>query len=211
MSTPTPTTAAPYSKFDREITNFDVTRWPLSVVAVREKTENPHHRAILKNFLHHLTLEVSGKYKEILVPELTVEHPVYRMCSKGTTTILDGMQAVYDFYHAVAESGQCVMGSVEEDLYVSDAGVAGEALYGHILPGNALTPEDVPDLDLDAHYLVTWRIAYTFRYDSDARLLGEYVYDDTDSYTYRKLDPSEVITVEQAAEQLAPILERWPL
>jgi hypothetical protein len=203
-------TVAPYSKFDAPVT-FDVTRWPRSVEAVLEKTENPHHRAILINFLQHLTLEISGKYKEILGPKLTVEHPVYRMCSKGTTTVLDGMQAVYDFYRTVAETGQCVMGSAEEDLYVSDAGVAGEALYAHILPGNALNADEVPDLDVDAHYLVTWRIAYTFRYDADARLLGEYVYDDTQSYKYRKLDPSEVITVEQAAEQLRPFLERWPL
>jgi hypothetical protein len=204
-------TIAPYSKFDGPVTSFDVTRWPLAVEAVLKKTENPHHRAILTNFLQHLTLEISGRYKEILVPKLTVEHPVYRMCSKGETTVLDGMQAVTDFYRAVAESGQCVMGSVEEDLYVSDAGVAGEALYGHIIPGSALSTDDVPDLDVEAHYLVTWRIAYTFRYDADARLLGEYIYDDPQSYTYRKLDPSEVVTVEQADELLAPILARWPL
>lgn len=202
------TTAAPWSKFDIDVSSFDVTHWPLSVEQVLANTENPRHRAILINFLHHLTLEISGRWEEILEPELTVAHPVYRMCGKGRTTVLEGMEAVAGFYRSVVETGMNVMGSIVEDLYISDTGVASESLWGHIVPGATLTTDDVPDLDPNAHYLAVSRLAYIFRYDSDAKLLGEYVYDDVSSYTYRRLDPHDVVTTEQARVQLAPVLER---
>ena len=202
------TTAVPWSKFDIDVTSFDVTHWPLSVEKVLNDTENPHHRAILVNFLHHLTLEISGRWEEILEPELTVAHPVYRMCGKGQTTVLDGMAEVAGFYRSVVETGMNVMGSIVEDLYVSDTGVASESLWGHIIPGSTLTEDEVPDLDPNAHYLVVSRLAYVFRYDENAKLLGEFTYDDVASYTYRRLEPHEVITTEQARERLAPVLAR---
>ena len=190
------------------MTKFDVTHWPLSVEKVLTETTNPHHRAILRNFLRHLTLEISGRWEEILEPQMTVRHPYYRMVQKGKTLVLDGMDAVAGFYREIAEGDLNVMGSIEEALWVSDAGVAAESFWGHIYPGTTLTTDDVPDLDPEAHYLVTFRLAYTFRYDAQPLLLGEYIYDDPDSYTYTKLDPADVTTTEEAAALLEPILER---
>ena len=37
--------------------------------------DNPRHRAILKNYRRHGLLEVAGRYKELLAPDMTVEHP----------------------------------------------------------------------------------------------------------------------------------------
>ena len=51
-------------------TQFDVTTFPRDVEQYLEHTENPFHRAILKNYFRHLLLEVFGYWDQILVPEL---------------------------------------------------------------------------------------------------------------------------------------------
>src|SRR6478672_5128253 len=56
---------------------FDVTKFPRDVEASVERTVNPFHRAILKNYFRHLLLEISGYWDQILVPELTIDEPVY--------------------------------------------------------------------------------------------------------------------------------------
>ncbi|WP_406424342.1 hypothetical protein OH809_02790 [Streptomyces sp. NBC_00873] len=43
---------------------FDVTHWPINVEKYLARTEKPLHRAILKNYLRHLLLEVSGYWDQ---------------------------------------------------------------------------------------------------------------------------------------------------
>ncbi len=54
------------------------------------ETDNPRHRAILKNYRLHALLEVSGRYEELLAPTMTVEHPHHRIHEGATSLILDG-------------------------------------------------------------------------------------------------------------------------
>lgn len=75
---------------------FDVTHWPINVENYLARTEKPLHRAILKNYLRHLLLEVSGYWDQILVPELTVDVPEYRVGDRGTVRVLSGKAAVED-------------------------------------------------------------------------------------------------------------------
>nr|WSY53878.1 hypothetical protein OG999_29685 [Streptomyces sp. NBC_00886] len=63
---------------------FDVTRWPRAVEKYALQTANPLHRAILKNYLRHLLLELSGYWDQIIVPELTIYDPQYRVGDRGT-------------------------------------------------------------------------------------------------------------------------------
>ncbi|MFE9628140.1 hypothetical protein [Streptomyces sp. NPDC006527] len=61
---------------------FDVTHWPLRVEEYLRKTQNPLHRAMLRNYYRHLLLELSDYWDQILLPEPTVDEPAYR----ATTT-----------------------------------------------------------------------------------------------------------------------------
>jgi hypothetical protein len=65
--------------------------------------------------------------------------------------------------------------------------------------------------DPHAHSLISHHIMQNFAYTSDAKLIGERVYDDPASYSYEKLAPAAVVTPEIARAQLAPFLARATL
>jgi len=189
---------------------FDVTHWPNEVEKYLEKTEKPLHRAILKNYLRHLLLEISGYWDQIIVPELTIEHPVYRVGEFGAVQVLEGKAEVEDFYRKTYEAGVNVMGARTMNMCVEDFGVTTEAFWTHVVPGEFLQDHDI-DADPRAHYLMSYHIFQVFAYTTDALLIGERIYVDSASYTYEKLAAEDVVTPEQAREQLAPLLARATL
>jgi len=189
---------------------FDVTHWPNEVEKYLEKTEKPLHRAILKNYLRHLLLEISGYWDQIIVPELTIEHPVYRVGEFGAVQVLEGKAEVEDFYRKTYEAGVNVMGARTMNMCVEDFGVTTEAFWTHVVPGEFLQDHDI-DADPQAHYLMSYHIFQVFAYTTDALLIGERIYVDSASYTYEKLAAEDVVTPEQAREQLAPLLARATL
>lgn len=191
---------------------FDVTYLPAKIEELLEETGKPLHRAILKNYLRHAVLEISGLWDQILVPELTVPEPAYRVAERGAVHVLTGHAEVESFYRQVAESGTNVMAARALNICVGDFGVVTEAVWNHMTPGRALTEDEVGSPpDPDAHYLIQHTIFQNFAYTLDAKLIGERVYDDPASYSYRKLDPAEVVTPEAARALLAPFLARATL
>ncbi len=189
---------------------FDVTYLPRKIEALLAETEKPLHRAILKNYLRHALLEISGYWDQILVPELTIAEPVYRVSERGQVHVLTGHAAVERFYREVHDTGQNVMAARTLNMAVGDFGVITEAVWNHMTPGATLVGE-IPDADPHAHYLIAHHIMQNFAYTSDAKLIGERVYDDPASYSYEKLAPANVVTPEIAREQLAPFLARATL
>lgn len=189
---------------------FDVTYLPRRIEDHLGQTENPFHRAMLKNYLRHAILEISGYWDQILVPELTIDEPVYRISERGDTHVLSGRGEVLGFYRAVYESGQNVMGARALNIAVGDFGVITEAVWNHMTPGHLLLDEIV-GADADAYYLIQHNIMQNFTYTHDAKLISERVYDDPASYSYTKLEPADVVTPELAREQLAPLLARATL
>ncbi|MFE1199875.1 hypothetical protein ACFW6E_45525 [Streptomyces olivaceoviridis] len=191
---------------------FDVTRWPLEVERFLQGTANSFHRSILKNYYRHLLLELSGYWDRIIVPELTVDHPVYRVGDRGTVAVLEGRDAVETFYRETYEARVNVMGARTMNMCVEDFGVTTEAYWTHVVPGQYLIDHrhDVA-ADTDAHYLMNYNIFQVFAYTSDAKLIGERIYVDSASYTYEKLAPDEVVTPDQARSELAPLLARATL
>ena len=191
---------------------FDVTEWPRNVELFLEKTHKPLHRAILKNYLRHLLLEVAGYWDQIIVPELTVDQPMYRVGDRREMRVLSGKAAVEGFYREAFETRQNVMGARTMNMGVEDYGVTTEAVWTHVVPGHCLKDHDI-DADPDAHYLMNHHLFQIFSYTNDARpkLISERIYDDPESYTYEKLDPADVVTPEMAREQLAPFLARATL
>lgn len=191
---------------------FDVTQWPREVEDFLLKTSHPLHRAILKNYFRHLLLEVSGYWDQIIVPELTIDEPMYRVGDRREMRVLSGKAAVEGFYREVAETRQNVMGARAMNMGVSDYGVTTEAVWTHVVPGACLEDHAI-DADPGAHYLMTHHLFQIFTYTNEPRprLIAERIYDDPESYTYEKLAPADVVTPEVARELLAPLLARATL
>jgi len=185
----------------------DVVKAPDELLA---RTENPRHRAILLNFRRHALLEVSGRWREILTPELTVEQPFYRINENGRSLHLFGVPEVAAFYQDVADRGLNVFGPIEEDVFVSDRGLAIESLFGNYVPGHVLAEQGEDVDDPQAWYQLTHYVASFWPYGDDCRLLGEHVYEDAGSRALHKLDPADVVTPALAAELLAPLLDATP-
>jgi hypothetical protein len=191
---------------------FDVTHWPRNVEKYLDQTEKPLHRAILKNYLRHLLLEISGYWDQIVVPELTIDEPVYRVGDHGSVEVLHGKAEVEDFYRQTYESQINVMGARTMNMCVEDFGVTTEAYWAHVVPGQYLRDHGHDaDADPNAHYLMNYNIFQVFAYTTNALLIGERIYADSASYTYEKLPPEDVVTPEMARQQLAPLLQRATL
>ncbi|MEK3936153.1 hypothetical protein MKY41_12560 [Sporosarcina sp. FSL W7-1349] len=171
-------------------------------------TENPLHRKILKNYRMHGLLEVSGRYKELLAPDMTVEHPHYRIHEGGKSIILDGMDQVADFYQSLIDAKATVMWVREQNIAVNDNGFAGEAVFCQFVPSTMLG-ESVFDSveagdDSDDIYLIKRTLAFVWLYNEEGLLIGEHVYEDHASKEITKPDPADIITPERAIELLAP-------
>ncbi|MBM7278088.1 hypothetical protein RD149_17220 [Gordonia westfalica] len=183
--------------------------------------ENPRHRKILINYRRHGLLEVSGRYEELLAPNMTVPHPHYRLFEGGQGTILDGMDTVRAFYQQLAAMDMLVMWTGKQKMAVHDWGFAGEAEFSQFVPG-ALLGDNVFDsvnndpgapsssqYDADSFYLVRRTLAFFWPYDEDGKMIGEHVYEDTESKVVTKVGNDEVITGARAAELLAPIIDKY--
>lgn len=181
---------------------------------------NPLHRKILINYRRHGLLEVSGRYDELLAPNMTVAHPHYRLFEGGQGTILDGMETVRAFYQQLAEMDMLVMWTGKQKMAVHDWGFAGEAEFSQFVPGALLGDNvfgsmnndpaaDSSGYDSSSYYLVRRTLAFVWPYDENGLMLGEHVYEDSESKKVTKVSNDDVITSSRAAELLAPIIEKY--
>ena len=174
-------------------------------------TDNPHHRAILKNYRRHGLLEVSGRYQELLAPDMTVEHPHYRLHEGGQSIILDGMPQVTAFYESLAEANALVMWVNQQDIAVNDHGFSGEVEFYAFVPAPMLSDNPFANVragDTNEMFLLKRTLAFVWPYDERARLIGEHVYEDHASREIIEPDPVDVITAEQARTLLAPEIDK---
>jgi hypothetical protein len=192
------------------VTKLDITQVTLAVDRSLEVTENPRHRQILENYRRHGLLEVSGRWPEIFDPEMTVEHPVYRITEGGRSLLLDGREQVQEFYRGMSEAGNLVMILEDEEIAVADWGFASESIFNHYTPGRVLIEGGDDVDDPDAWYLLRHRLAMVWHYDDRARMIGEHVYEDATSREIVKLGPEDVVTREEARETLAPMIRPLP-
>ncbi len=82
-----------------DVQRLDIREQNRAVEQVLEATENPRHRYLLEAYLRHRYLESAGRYEEILEPELTVDHPVYRFSLFGRPSFkLEGRDQVATLY-----------------------------------------------------------------------------------------------------------------
>jgi hypothetical protein len=189
---------------------LDVAKTNVAVERLLDVTENPRHRYLLEAYNRHRYLEMAGRYLEIFSPEMTVDHPVYRFDFIGQPAIkLDGREQVEALYHAWSTTDQCIFYLEDEELAVSDNMIVSRSVLSQQQLGGSLVDRDVDDPS--AMYLARANIAMIWPYDDDGRLLGEDVweYDDTDR-DVTKLDPADVVTVEQSAKVLEALIKPLP-
>lgn len=192
------------------MTQFDITETNIAVERLLDMTENPRHRYLLEAYNRHRYLEMAGRYREIFSPQMTVEHPIYRFAFIGQPRIkLDGREEVEALYRAWAETDQCVFYAEDEKLAVSDNMIVSRSVLYQQQLGSSLVDRGVEDPN--AMYLAKSNIAMIWPYDDDGRMIGEDVweYDDADRDVIR-LDPADVLTIDQAAELLDPLIKPLP-
>ena len=189
-----------------------ITETNIEVERLLDKTQNPRHRYLLIAFARHRYLEIAGRYAEFLGPDMTVEHPVYRFNIIGLPSFkLDGQEAIAAMYRSWAETNQSIFYGEDETLAVGDNMVVSRSILYQQQLGSALRDERGIDADPDAVYLMKANIAMIWPYDDRGRMIGEDVweYDDAD-HDLIKLEPADVVTTEQAATLLDPLIKPLP-
>ncbi|OBI95791.1 hypothetical protein [Mycobacterium asiaticum] len=189
---------------------FDITQTNRAVEYLIETTRNPRHLYLLHAYNRHRYLEMAGRYQEIFTPDMTVERPVYHFNMLGKTLTLSGAEAIKAVYHEWSESAQCIFYAEDEKLAVSDHMVVSTSLIYQQTPGHLLAAEGKA-VDPNGYYLVKTAEHMIWPYDDRGRLIGEDVweYDDTVREIF-PLHPGDVLTAEQSAKLLDPLIKPLP-
>jgi hypothetical protein len=74
------------------MSKLDITMLTRAADETLAVTENPRHRQILENYRRHAILETTGRWQEIFTPEMTVEHPVYRVSASEFITVAEAQE-----------------------------------------------------------------------------------------------------------------------
>lgn len=192
------------------MSRFDITQTNIAVERLIETTDNPRHRYLLHAYNRHRYLEMAGRYEEIFAPDMTVEKPVYHFNMLGKALTLEGPEAVKSVYHEWAATAQCVFYSEDEKLAVSDHMIVSTSIIYQQTPGSVLVAEGAP-VNPDATYLVKTAEHMIWPYDDQGRLIGEDVWEyDEAAREFIELDPADVLTVEQSAMLLEPLIKPLP-
>jgi hypothetical protein len=189
---------------------FDITQTNAAVERLIETTENPRHLYLLHAYNRHRYLEMAGRFEEIFAPDMTVDEPVYHFNMLGRITTLDGAEAVQEVYREWTRTGQCVFYTEDEKLAVSDHMIVSTSTIYQQTPGSILAADGMP-VDPEATYLVKVAEHLIWPYDDQGRLVGEDVWEYDDSFReIIPLDPTEVLTVDQSAKLLSPLIKPLP-
>ena len=146
----------------------------LQVIAdAAEAEKEPDRRAILDNFLRHAGLEFSGQDKKILSPDMTVANPVYHVKWGPSVVTYEGMDAVQGYYDSV---NQVVSTFQDHTCWVNNWGIASYSTFVRFTTGKVLAAEGAALEADDTQYAQHLPMAMFWKYDSDAKLIGEDVF-----------------------------------
>jgi len=167
------------------------------IMAVRDQTSNPHHRAILANYAEHVALEQAGRWREIFERDMIVEHPVYQtnLTPEGLT-VLDGAKAVGDFYNGIGDE---VFAMVNERIAVADWGLGSYSDIYEFVTGKTAQERGYEVEDPDRWYTLYVPQTMFWLYDENAKLLGEHLYW-VDKQVLRDADQDDILTQERIIE-----------
>ena len=212
---------------------FDITKMNAAVDKLLENTENPKHRFMLQAFGRHRYLEVAGRYEEILTPDMTITDPVYRFRYTDLEFELRGQDQVRSLYRMWAETNQVIFFPEHEEVavadhyYIATIATAYQQVLGKgqrqakvlsYLPTAISSKLVKKSLDKKEHhadtsdmYLYKTRGILICPYDDRGRLTSEEVWEpESSTAELTKLDPADVLTTEEAAKLLAPLIKPLP-
>jgi hypothetical protein len=175
--------------------------------ALLKATENPRHRAMIKNYRRHAMLEVSGRFEEVLGPGMLVDDPVYRIFESGKQLVLHGRAEVAAYYREFLASGATVFGPLEERMAVADWGLALESYFGCHLRGHELVALGVEVGNPDAFYQLNRWVCSFWPYDENCLLIGEHIYENFASREVHEINEDDFVTQELASALLNPLLD----
>ncbi|OBI71381.1 hypothetical protein [Mycobacterium sp. E740] len=191
------------------MSRFDITQTNRAVERLIETTDNPRHLYLLHAYNRHRYLEMAGRYEEIFAPDMTVEKPVYHFNMLGKSVTVEGTEAVKALYREWSGTAQCVFYADDERLAISDEMIVSTSLIYQQTPGRVLIAEGLP-VDPDATYLVKTAEHMIWPYERGL-LVGEDVWEyDESAREVIELEPTDVLTVEQSARLLDPLIKPLP-
>lgn len=171
--------------------------------AVADAEKDPHRARILRNYSRHAALEFSDMWDQIFQPDMTIDHPVYKVrLGSDDVQDFDGLEAVQGFYGALNTS---VVWLQDEQLFVNDWGLASYSTFGQFISGKDAAAAGYDADDLEATYILTCPLAMFWPYDENAKLIGEEVYQ-LMPLQLVKPDPADVFTFEERAAVLKPYI-----
>lgn len=193
------------SKYEREV--YDCMNPTLDL---HDRTDNPLHRAILKNYCRHVHLEGAAMFAEITAADMMADDPVYHVCWGDNPVQVKGKQGVFDFYSAI---GDIVLWNSGDLVAVADWGIADEMWFHQMSTGTELAKIGITVDKADGLYLVSSRQAFIWPYNASALLTGEHLYEDKSTLTIEEIDPADALTPERVREIhrecLAELEQRW--
>ena len=184
------------------MSRFDITKTNVAVERLIETTDQPPPPLSLHAYNRHRYLEMAGRLEEIFAPEMTVEKPVYHFNMYGNVLTLEGAEAVK---RCTGSGPAADKMSSTPTTRSSRSATTWSSRHRHVPADPGQHPgrrrrarrsqRHLPDQICRTHDLALRR---------RGRLIGEDVweYDETVREII-PLDPTDVLTVEQAAGLLA--------
>jgi hypothetical protein len=165
---------------------------------IMDSLDDPRSKAMLDNMRYH------GKYECLQDPtifETLVPVPEYRFYSCFDNAVLTNMEQVQKFYYDLWDSNSSLFEVRIDHCATADWGVACDGEWYQQVPGKALIDAGNNDVEADAFYLSHAHLSWFFPFhEVDGKLLlgGEICYVDEANATLDKLDPADVLTLEEA-------------
>ena len=212
---------------------FDVTKLNVAIDRLLEVTDNPRYRFMLQAYRRHRFLELAGRYEEIFAPDMMCMDPVYHFHQAGNEIVLRGQDQVKSLYRMWAETDQSIFFIENEEVAVADHFIASVATtyqqvsgkglkqakllshlpskFSHRIIEKALAAKGYKADDQDIYLYKTIGMQMIWPYDDRGRLIGEDVWEPEPSKAELfKLDPADVLTTEESAKLLAPLIAPLP-
>jgi hypothetical protein len=212
---------------------FDVTGLNVAIDRLLEVTENLRHRFLLMAYSRHRYLEIAGHYEEIFAPDMMCTDPVYHFNQAGNETVLRGQDQIKSLFKMWAETNQSIFFVESEEVAVADhficsvatsyQQVSGKALkqvkllsylpskLSHKLVERVLGAKGFEADDNDMYLYKAPGVQMVWHYDDRGRFIGADMWEPEPSRAELfKLDPGDLLTTEESAKLLAPLIKPLP-
>jgi len=186
---------------------YDVTQTDAALRRLLETTTNPRHRHLIQVCDLYRCLRLAGRYREIFTSGITVERPVWHFNALGLDLILDGREEIETIWEEWTKTGQCIFYAAGEKLAVGDDMVASTVLLYQQTPGQSLAAIE-GGVDTAATYLIANVVDLTWLFDDQGRVIRQCSWEiDPSRRQLIKLDAADVLSPQQAAQQLDPLIK----